>query len=841
MKRRFRLLSLLAGLGVWLAGSPAAPAQSSITNFAGLAGVPGGADGSGSSARFNSPTAVAVDAAGNVHVVESVNNTLRVISALGDVTTLAGTAGAAGSTDSTNSAARFRTPSGVAVDAAGNIYVADYGNHTIRKVTASGTVTTFAGLAGSAGSTDGPGAAARFNGPAGVAVDASGNVYVADTSNSTIRKLTPGGVVTTLAGTAGAFGATDGTGAAARFFLPFGVAVDSSGTVYVADTYNQTIRKVTAGGVVTTLAGTAGSPGSTDGLGPAARFRSPRGVAVDSSGSVFVADFDNEVLRKINPAGEVLTLAGSAGVKGSADADGPGARFRGPAGIAVDVAGNVYIADSGNHTVRRGLKPTAPAISVQPVSQTIVPGGTVQFYVTATGGGTLYYQWRKDGTNLVGQNTSSLQLVSVPTNQAGAYSVVVSNTTASVVSQGALLAFYTNFTNTVLAGVARSAITGQPLPNVLVSVAGTNVVTGLGGTFHFNAVPALPVTLLATATGHSPFSDMLNLLVGVSNHYEFAVSPQLLDANSFRIVLNWGALPRELDAHLATPLVGGNYYDVTWNRRGSLATAPFTALDVDVNFGYGPETITVTNFSPGVYTYYVDHYYFPSDGSIVGCGATARIYTSSGLLATLTVPTAGAGQYWYVCEIDGLTRQVTILNRLSNAPPAVPSGPAAIAAQPQSITGIAGSNVNFSVVAGGGAPVAFQWRRDGTNITDATNAVLTLPFLSRASAGTFSVVVSNALGGETSASALLRVVGATQFDPLQFQPGVGARLRFSDLGGFPLNSQFASGFEVQFNTNLLTTNWVRLTNGFQFSNGKIELDDPGALQQPRRFYRVLER
>ena len=161
------------------------------------------------------------------------------------------------------------------MDSAGNVYVADSANNTIRKVTPAGVVTTLAGLAGSCGSADGTGSAARFYCPAGVAVDSAGNVYVADMHNNTIRKVTPAGVVTTLAGLAGSPGSADGTGSAARFNDPYGVAVDSAGNVYVADTGNNTIRKVTPGGVVTTLAGLAGSAGSADGTGSAARFDYP--------------------------------------------------------------------------------------------------------------------------------------------------------------------------------------------------------------------------------------------------------------------------------------------------------------------------------------------------------------------------------------------------------------------------------------------------------------------------------------------------------------------------------------------------------------------------------------
>lgn len=819
--------------------APLAHGQSTITTLAGLAGSSGSADGGGASARFSSPTGVAIDGAGNVYVAESVNNTVRKITALGDVTTLAGTAGAAGSTDGVGSAARFRTPSAVAVDTAGNLYVADYGNHTIRKIAADGTVTTLAGSAGLSGSTDGTGAAARFASPGGVAVDGTGNVYVADTANCAIRMINSAGVVTTLAGAAGTFGSTDGTGAAARFFLPFGVAVDSSGNVYVADTSNSTLRKIAPGGAVTTLAGRAGQAGSADGLGPAALFRSPRAVTVGPTGTIYVADFANDTIRTVSAGGAVATLAGTAGIKGSGDADGPSASFRGPSGIAVDIGGNIYVADSGNHTIRRGLKPEAPSVTTQPISQTIIPGGTPTFTVAASGGGTLYYQWRKDGTNLAGQTSASLTLFNATTNQAGAYTVTVSNTTATVLSSPAVLTFYSNYTNTFLKGIARDALTGAARPNVNVSVAGTNIITGVNGDFLFNAVPALPVTLIATAGGYAPLSASLNLLVGITNQYEFALSPNISDPNSLRLVLTWGASPTDLDSHLITPAVNGQFYEIDYTDRGSVSTAPFANLDVDDVTSFGPETITITNTSPGIYTYFIHQ--FSSSGSFTTSGAAARIYTSVGLASTVNVPTAGSGRYWYVCQIDGQSKAVTILNFLSNSPPSLPSGPATLLSQPLSRTTTAGSNATFSVIASGSSPITYQWQRDGTNIADATNAVLYLPFVTRASSGALSVTVTNATGGAVSASAFLRVLGTTLLDPLQPQLGGGIRLRFGDLTGYPLTSQLATGFEVQTSTNLATTNWVRLTNALQVINGKIEVDDIAAPLHPRRFYRVIER
>ena len=254
-----------------------------ISTFAGLAGTIGSADGTGSAARFSYPHGVAVDSLGNVYVAEYGNHTIRKITPGGVVSTFAGLAGSTGSADGTASAARFDALFGVAVDSAGNVYVADLNNHTIRKITPGGVVSTLAGLPGSGGtwgqpiSADGTGSVARFSYPTDVAVDSAGNVYVTDQNNHTIRKITPGGVVSTLAGLPGSSGSADGTGSAARFYYPFGVAVDSVGNLYVTDSYNDTIRKITPDGVVSTLAGVAGSIGSADGTGSAARFDHPRG------------------------------------------------------------------------------------------------------------------------------------------------------------------------------------------------------------------------------------------------------------------------------------------------------------------------------------------------------------------------------------------------------------------------------------------------------------------------------------------------------------------------------------------------------------------------------------
>ena len=338
--------------------------------LAGVAGSAGSTDGTGSAARFNYPYGVAVDTEGNVFVADYANHTIRKVTSAGVVTTLAGTAGSSGTTNATGSAARFNNPFGVAVDTAGNIFVGDSANHSIRKVTSAGVVTTLAGTSGSLGSTDGTGSAARFYYPIGVSVDTAGNVFVADYANQTIRKVTSAGVVTTLAGTARAIGAIDATGSAARFNYPYGVAVDTAGNVFVGDRGNHTIRKVTSAGVVTTLAGTAGSSGTTNATGSAARFYEPSGVSVDTAGNVFVADVNNHTIRKVTSAGVVTTEAGLAGSSGSNTGLGSAARFNYPTGVSVDTAGNVYVADVNNHTIRNSVASAPATVTLSGLSKT---------------------------------------------------------------------------------------------------------------------------------------------------------------------------------------------------------------------------------------------------------------------------------------------------------------------------------------------------------------------------------------------------------------------------------------------------------------------------------------
>ena len=303
-------------------------------------------NGSGTNAYFNLPRGVAVDFFGNVFVADLLNHRIRKITPLGVVTTVAGS-GTAQSTDSTGVGASFSSPWGIAVDSEGTMYVGEFGGNRIRKITSAGVTSTFAGN-GTAAFLDGTGTSARLNNPQAVALDRDRNVYVADTINYRIRKITPAGVVTTLAGN-GSATAVDGTGVGASFTSPQGVAVDINGFVYVADYGSHRIRKITPGGVVSTFAGT--TQGFQNGSGTNARFNFPRGVTVDSAGFVYVADESNHCIRKITPGGVVSTLAGT--TQGYQDGSGTNARFNFPVGMAVDSTGNVYVGDRSNNRIRK--------------------------------------------------------------------------------------------------------------------------------------------------------------------------------------------------------------------------------------------------------------------------------------------------------------------------------------------------------------------------------------------------------------------------------------------------------------------------------------------------------
>jgi hypothetical protein len=325
--------------------------STAVSTFAGST-TSGSGDGTGTSAGFSSPKGLTTDGT-NLYVCDYNNHTIRQIGiSTGAVTTLAGKAGSSGSTDATGTSARFNYPRGITTDGT-NLYIAEYGNSTIRKIViATGVVTTLAGKAGSSGSTDATGIFARFNQPQGIATDGT-NLYVTDTGSNTIRKIVIAtGAVTTLAGTAGSSGTTDATGTFAKFQVPVGITSDGT-NLYVVDNNNHTIRKIViATGVVTTFAGTAGGSGPTDATGTSAKFKYPYDITTDGT-NLYVADTYNFKVRKIVISSAVVTSLAGTGSYGSGDnTTGTFATFKYPNAITTDGT-SIYVADTDNNMIRK--------------------------------------------------------------------------------------------------------------------------------------------------------------------------------------------------------------------------------------------------------------------------------------------------------------------------------------------------------------------------------------------------------------------------------------------------------------------------------------------------------
>ncbi|WP_293875489.1 T9SS type A sorting domain-containing protein [Flavobacterium sp.] len=322
-------------------------AETLVSTFAG-SGTVGSADGNGIAASFNLPTVVTIDSFGNIFVVDRSNHKIRKITPARDVTTFAGS-GSIGSADGIGTAASFKYPDGAVFDSQNNLFVSDQSNHKIRKITPDGTVSTFAGT-GLIGSADGIGILASFYYPAGMTVDAVDNLYVADYGNNKIRKITPNGTVTTFAGT-GIAGSADGTVLTAQFNGATGVCIDPLGSIFVADYYSNKIRKISTIGDVTTIAGT-GTIGSTDGIGTSASFYYPAIVAIDLNNNLFITDEENHKIRKITPDGMVSTYAGT-GVIGATDGLATVAQFNSATGVAIDHSNTVFVCDYGNNKIRK--------------------------------------------------------------------------------------------------------------------------------------------------------------------------------------------------------------------------------------------------------------------------------------------------------------------------------------------------------------------------------------------------------------------------------------------------------------------------------------------------------
>ena len=676
-----------------------------VTTFAGSAAI-GSADATGSSARFTWPAGIAINNASNIFVADAGNGTIRSISTAGVVSTLAGSAGNFGANDGTGSSAIFFNPRGVAADLSGNVYVADTANHTIRKITSGGVVSTLAGQPGTNGVADGAGSSAQFNAPEGIAVDLSGNLYVADTWNHSIRKITPAGVVTTLAGRPRFYGNMDGPSPghgtnSARFYCPSGIAVDASGNLYVADTRNHTVRMVTSAGVVTTLAGVPGAWGRADGSNTVARFNQPQSIVLDASGNLFVLDSGNHTVRMVAPAGAnwaVTTVAGVPNVSGSTDGTGANARFFYPAGLGINNVNSLSVADFGNNTIRSGSSSLneSPAIELPPEDQVVNQGQNATFSAFAAGSPALKYQWLFYGTNLSGATTTAYTVSNAQGSNAGPYSIVVTN------SYGAI-------TSTVsLTVIVPPTITNQPQNLTLNQGAAATFTVGVSGTAPFAYQWLLEGGAISAATASSftiPFADPSN-----AGHYSVIITNPAGSATSTAALLT------------VNPV----------------STRPYISAQ--------PQNLTVSQTSNATFT-------------VTALGSTPLSYQwlfnggnlSGGMASSYTVTDAQplkAGPYSVI--ITNANGAVTsIVATLTVVQPPI------ISLQPASQLASISNNVTFTVGLSQGTSPAYQWQQNGTPIADATQSSLTFSCVLWSNAGTYSVIVSNSAGSQTSADATL--------------------------------------------------------------------------------------
>jgi sugar lactone lactonase YvrE len=629
-----------------------------VTTLAGSAGVAQVINGTGAAARFSSPAGIIIDGSGNLIVADTVNNLFRKVTPAGVVTIFSGSPVDpdnnpinVGSTDGSASTAKFHIGDSAAtlgsmtlgIDSSGNIYFADTMNCTIRKITPSGTVTTIAGAPSAQDSIDGPGASARFNVPGGVAVDSSGNIFVADSGNDTIRKITPDGTVTTFAGTARAFGNTDGTGAAARFTNPSGIAVDAAGNLYVTDSANHTIRKITPSGIVTTLAGSPGNAGTADGGATQARFRNPCGIAVDASGNVYVADTGNHAIRKVTPSGTVTTIAGMGGVSGSADGTGTSARFFEPYGLTVSSTGIVYISDSSNDTIRAGVPATGSGslqiTGVPPARIQVTTTANVTLKIAASGTPSPTYQWYKDGIAVSGATDATLGLSSVTSTNAGNYSVTVASGLVTYTSAATQLQVFAP---------------GTPVSSVVIVTQPTDrtVAAGQSTTFTVEATSAQPLTYQWAKNGSA--------ITGATSATYTVASAQSNDVAQYTVTVSDGA-STATTANAALTVTGG-----------TSAVAPaITTQPVSQTANVGSSV----SFTVGASGTPSPTFQWEKDGVTLANGGTLSGATSATLTIS-SVTSSDAGTYKaYATNSAGTAVSNAAILTVGQTPP--PGGPTA--------------------------------------------------------------------------------------------------------------------------------------------------------------------
>lgn len=783
-----------------------------ISTFAGLANFQGSIDGTGSAARFNGPSSIVVDSSGNFYIADTASHVIRKMTANGVVTTIAGLAGASGSVDGIGALARFNAPAGVAVDSAGNVYVADTFNHIIRIVSPTGSVTTLAGTANASGALDGVGAAARFFLPSGVAVDTGGTVYVADSGNHAIRRITIGGTVSTYAGALGGSGLVNGVGINARFNNPNSLVVDTAGNVFVADSLNNAIRKIASGAVVTTVAGNpGGSSGSADGNGNAASFSRPFGLALDSSGNLFVADTVNNTIRRITPAGDVTTIAGTAGNPGYLDGVGPAVRFNRPSGVVLDSNNNLYVADTVNQVIRRSGSTTAPSIILQPGNRTVALGQGTTFTVGAAGVPTpTSFQWQRKAagtfefvslpTDAVysGATTATLTLSSVTQVMSGdEFRVVVSNGVSPAATSNT--AVLTVGIAPAFTSAAAASFRALQANSFTVTTDSTTPVTftasGLPTWATFNAATGVLSGNPPDTTG-SPIAVTITANNGISVTQSFTLTilppnlPPTIATQPAGVAVNPGT-----SVTFSVAVTGTAPFAYQWRRNGAVlpgATGSSLILSGVQSTNSGVYSVAVTNdFGSAISTGaalvvnaapQITLQPQPQIALVNGSASFSVVATGSGTLAyqwrknNIPIPGANASTYQIAAVTAGdvgnfdvqVTNSIAVVQS-STALLTIATATTApqITLNPVGRTAVAGSSVTFYAAATGAPAPGYQWRKDGTPISGANGATLSFSNVQASDSANYDVVVTNAGGSATSSPAGLTII-ARSFSGVYF-------------------------------------------------------------------------
>jgi len=808
------LVAALPPLAVWTIGG---------------VGAIGTADGRGLAARFNNPRGLAVDPSGNLFIADTANETICQCSPIGQVTTLAGGPQAASSTDGIGAAARFSTPCGVSVDLYSNVYVADTANNTVRVISRTGAVTTLAGVPGSSGYGDGLSQTALFNQPFGVAVDRAGVVYVADTYNqrirvishgyvttlagdgspgflnnvgtnaefsypialavdsagvvfvadygsAIIRRIAPGGSVSTIAGAPGQFGAADGTNAAARFYLPSGIAVDAQDNLYAADYGNQTVRKITpdlsGNWAVTTLAGFPTAIGDSDGVGTAAYFHGPIGVAVDSAGYVYVSDSLNSVLRKITPAGAVSTIAGPARSFGVDDGPFPIGRFDGPGGVVADASGDVFAADTVNNAMRE-ISPNGVVTTIAGIAGPDF-GGASDGY----GGAAQFNQ----PTGLALGLSSNIYVADFQnsTIRMMAFDSGVGQWHVTTVAGTAGNAGYANGANALFNGPWGVAVDGAGA--VYVSDYSNHVV---------RVLTALGASNYAGSPHQAGYGDGANAFFNYPAGIALDSAANLYVADSLnqliRKIAPGGVVSTVAGSYLTPGNADGNGLAAQFNYPEGLAVDAFGNVFVADT---GNNAIREITPNGGVVTVAAG----PGlTGGLDGVGAAAQFNGPA------AIALASDGSLLVADTLNNTLRQAVGW-----------FGQPIVLTAPFDVSAPVGAPVALAPVVAGAPPLGYRWLDNLSPVPNAANLVLTIPAVQPGDAGGYQLALTNALGADTGGVTSIFV---TQPPQIYTQPGsqiaasnAAASFAVSAYGAAPLKYQWSfDGVAIQGATSATLT------------------------------------